>query len=96
MKMKLREYFHPSKCQTYTRISAPLYDNVSYKINPHMLQLLPTLYGRFNDKPYEFLEVFTNISVEVFQEHLNVRIFPLELKDKAREWFKSVGQEFTS
>ena len=35
------------------------------------------------------------------QEHLKIRIFPLrifplELKDKAKEWFKSIGQYFTS
>ena len=32
----------------------------------------------------------------VSQEHLKMRIFPLELKDKAKEWFKSIEQEFTS
>ena len=28
------------------------------------------------------------------QEILRMRIFPLALKDKSKEWFKSVGKEF--
>ena len=34
--------------------------------------------------------------LEVSQEYFKLRIFPLELKDKAKEWFRSVGQGFTS
>ena len=33
---------------------------------------------------------------EVSQEHLKMRIFPLKLKDKAKELFKSAEKEFTS
>ena len=91
--MKLREYFDPSKSQTYARISAHLADNMSFRIETHMLQLLVAFYGRFNEEPNEFLEDFTNICItynypEVSQEHLKMRIFPLSLKDKAKDWFK--------
>ena len=66
-----------------------------------MLQLLPTFYGRFNEKSYEFLEELTNICMTynypgVSEEHLKMRIIFLELKDKDKEWSKLVGQEFTS
>ena len=99
--MKLREYFDPTESQSYTRISAPLADNMSFRIDRHMLQLLLTFYGRFNEEPYEFLEEFTDICMiynypGVSKEHLKMRIFPLALKDKAKEWFNLVGQEFTS
>ena len=59
--MKLREYSDPTKSQSYTRISAPLADNVSFRIDPHMLQLLLNFHGKFNEEPYEFLEEFTDI-----------------------------------
>ena len=57
-RMKQREHSNPLESQTYTRIS---YDNVLFKINPHMLQFLPTFYGRFNEEIYEFLEEFIYI-----------------------------------
>ena len=55
-RMKIREYSDPSESQAYTRISAPLAENITFRIDPHMLQLLPTFYGRFNEEPYDFLE----------------------------------------
>ena len=89
--MKLRECSNPSKNQTYTRISAYLANNMSSRLNPHMLQLLPMFYGRFNEEPYEFLEEFIDRCMnynypQVSQEHLKTKIFPLALKDKAKGW----------
>ena len=88
--MKLREYSDPIKSQSYTRISAPLAKTVSLRIDPRMLQLLPTFYERFNEEPYEYLDEFTDICMTynylgVPQEHLRMRIFPLALKDKAKD-----------
>ena len=37
MRMKLREYSNPIKRQTCTRISNPLVDNMTFRINPYML-----------------------------------------------------------
>ena len=100
-RMKIREYSDPSESQAYTRISAPLAENITFRIDPHMLQLLPTFYGRFNEEPYDFLEEFTDICMSynysgVSQEHLKMRVFPFALKDRAKDWFKSIGQEFRS
>ena len=100
-RVKLREYLDPSESQTYTRISAPIADNVPFKIDPHMLQLLPTFTGGFNEEPYEFLEEFHDICATynypgVPQEILKMRIFPFALRSRAKEWMKSLGQELTS
>ena len=37
MRMKQTEYCNTTESQSYTRISAPLADNVSFRIDPHML-----------------------------------------------------------
>ena len=87
--MKLRDYFDPTKSQTYTKISAPLADKVSFRINCHILQLLPTFYERFDEEPNEFLEEFTNTCMTynyrgVSEEHLKRIIFSVELKIKPK------------
>ena len=83
-RMRIREYSDPFESQAYTRISAPLAENKTFKIDPHMLQLLPTFYGRFNEEPYDFLEEFTDICMSynysgVSQEHLKMRVFSFAL-----------------
>ena len=70
-------------------------------IDPHILQLLSTFYERSNEEPYEFLDEFIDICMtnnipRVPKEYLKRRIFHLGLKDKAKEWLKPAGQEFTS
>ena len=83
--MKLTGYFDPIESQSYTRISAPLADNVSFRIDPHMLQLLPTFYGRFNEFREEFTDkCMTYNDLGVSKEHIKMRIFPIALKDKAK------------
>ena len=61
-RMKLREYSDHFVSQTYTRISTLLV-NVSFRIDLHMLQLLPTFYERFNEEPNEFF--LRNLSIYV-------------------------------
>ena len=39
----------------------PLADNVSFRIDPHMLQLLPTFDERFDEEPNKFLDECINI-----------------------------------
>ena len=58
-------------------VITPLTHNLLFRIDPHMLKLLPTLYGRLNEEPYEFLEEFTDICrisnyLGVPQEHLKM------------------------
>ena len=36
-RMKQIEHFNPSKRQTYTRILGTIVDNVSFRIDPHLL-----------------------------------------------------------
>ena len=39
-----RAYFDPFESQTHSSVSAPLYDNVSFRIEAHIFQSLPTFY----------------------------------------------------
>ena len=55
----LKELSAPLDYEAFTRISAPLNDNVNFKIDATMLNFLPSFHGRFSDEPYEFLREFT-------------------------------------
>ena len=50
----LKELSAPSGYNDFTRIAAPLNDNVNFKIDATMLNFLPSFDGRFSDEPYEF------------------------------------------
>ena len=53
-KMKLREYSNPLESHLYYDCS-PFRQNVSLRIDPHLPQLLATIYERFDEEAYEFL-----------------------------------------
>ena len=101
--MKLREYVDPFESQTFWDPSdiSPSVGNASFWIDPHMFQLLPTFNVRFNEEPNDLVEEFTATYMiytypRVSPEHLKMRIFPLELKDKVEKWFNSIGKELIS
>ena len=50
----LKELSAPLGYNDFTRIAAPLNDNVNFKIDATMLNFLPSFDGRFSDEPYEF------------------------------------------
>ena len=53
--MKLRDYSNPYESQINTT-STSLLDNVSFRIDCHMLQLLPICCGSFMKSPVIFLK----------------------------------------
>ena len=55
----LKELSAPLDYSDFTRIAAPLNDNVNFKIDATMLNFLPSFHGRFSDEPCEFMREFT-------------------------------------
>ena len=52
--MKLIDYSDPCEWQTYTGVTTLLAKNFSFRIDPHILKLLPTFYEKLYGDPNEF------------------------------------------
>ena len=97
----LKELSAPSDYNDFTRITAPLNDNVNFKIDATMLNFLPSFHGRFSDEPYEFLREFTQFCSSYYfpgisQEAVKLMLFPFAIKDRARDWFNGTSKTFTT
>lgn len=95
------DYARPVQQRQTTRVNAPLARGAQFKIDSHMLSLLPTFLGLSSEDPYrhvdEFNQVcefnqFHNVSIETAK----MRLFSFTLKERAKDWFISLGREFNS
>ena len=83
------------------RINAPLARNVNFRIDLHVMSMLPIFYGKPSEDPYrhvdelhqvcEFNQIH-NVSVDV----IKMKLFLATLRDRAKDWFLKLGKEFTS
>ena len=83
------------------RVNAPLRRGGNFKIESHILDLLPNFHGLPSEDPYrhvdEFSQVckfnqFHNVPSETAQEWF----FTFMFKERAKEWFFTLGREFDS
>ena len=97
----LSDYAGPVVQRQPTRVNAPLQRGANFKIDSHILSLLPTFHGLPSQDPYrhvdEFSEVYEfNQFHNVPSETAEMRFFPFMLKERAKEWFFTLGREFDS
>ena len=88
----MRDHIHPPRVSAPSCIIPPADDVV---VRPYLMPLLPTFHGMENENPYthirEFEEIFTTYKEGVSDmDLLNLKAFPLTLKDKAKIWLNSL------
>ena len=81
----MRDHINPPRVSAPSCIIPPTDDVV---VKPYLMPLLPTFHGMENENPYthirEFEEVCTTFKEGVYDmDFLNLKAFPLTLKDKA-------------
>ena len=84
-----------------TRVNAPLQRGANFKIDSHILGLLPTFHGLPSEDPYRHVDEFSQVCEfnqfhNVPSETAKMRFFPFTLKERAKEWFFTLGREFDS
>ena len=84
-----------------TRVNAPLQQGADFKIDSHILGLLPTFHGLPSEDPYRHVDEFSQVCEfnqfhNVPSEKAKMRFFPFTLKERAKEWFFTLGSEFGS
>ncbi|CAN6482738.1 unnamed protein product [Victoria cruziana] len=91
----LRDFFVPSEYDHGSGGVGPLVGPNQYEIKAATINMLPSLYGLANEDPYRYLDLFLDVCATVKISNvedgaLRLRLFPFSLKDRARDWLKSL------
>ncbi|CAN6447254.1 unnamed protein product [Victoria cruziana] len=91
----LREFFVPSDYDRGVGGGGPLVGPNQYEIKAATINMLPSFHGLATEDSYrhldEFLDVCTTMKIwHVDDGALRLRLFPFSLKDRARDWLKSL------
>ena len=83
------------------RVNAPLQRGANFKIGSHSLGLLPTFHEIPSEDPYRHVEEFSQVCEfnqfhNVPSETAKMHFLPFMLKERAKEWFFTLGREFGS
>ena len=74
---------------------------MNFKIDTYIIGLLPTFHGLPSEDPYQHVDEFSHVCKfnqlhNVPSETAKMRFFPFTLKERAKEWFFTLGHEFDS
>ncbi|CAN6445603.1 unnamed protein product [Victoria cruziana] len=91
----LREFFVPSKYNRGSGSVGLLVGPNQYEIKAATINMLPSFHGLANEDPYRHLDLFLDVCATVKITHvedgaLRLRLFPFSLRDRARDWLKSL------
>ena len=90
VRRRLSDYARPVVQRQTTRVNAPLQRDANFKIDSHILGLLPTFHGLPSEDPYRHVDKFGHVCEfnqfhNVPSEMAKMRFFPLTLKERAKE-----------
>ncbi|CAN6487252.1 unnamed protein product [Victoria cruziana] len=91
----LREFFIPSEYDRGSGGVGPLVGPTQYEIKAATINMLPSFHGLANEDPFRHLDMFLDVCATVKITNvedgaLRLRLFPFSLKDRARDWLKSL------
>ena len=97
----LSDYARPVLQRTVTRIHAPLGRGANFRIDSHVMSMLPIFHGKPSEDPYRHVDELSyvceiNHLQNVPADTMKMKLFPATLRDKAKDWFLKLWKEFTS
>ena len=98
---RLSDYARPVLQRLVTRIHAPLNRGANFRIDSHVMSMLPIFHGKPSEDPYKHVDELsqvceTNHLQNVPANTMKMKLFPATLRDRAKDWFLKLGKEFTS
>ena len=96
VRRRLSDYARPVVQRQTTRVNVPLQRGANFKIDSHILGLLPTFHGLPSEDPYRHVDEFSQVCEfnqfhNVPSETAKMRFFLFTLKERAKEWFFTLG-----
>ncbi|CAN6465561.1 unnamed protein product [Victoria cruziana] len=91
----LKEFFIPTEYDRGAGVMRPHIGAAHYEIKASTINMLPSFHGLASEDPYRHLDEFLDICATVRISHiednsLRLRLFPFSLKEKAKDWLKSL------
>ena len=90
VRRRLSDYARPVLQRLVTRIHAPLARNANFRIDSHVMSMLPIFYGKPSEDPYRHVDKFSQVC-EINQIHnvstdvMKMKLFPATLRDRAKD-----------
>ena len=97
----LSDYARPVLQRFVTRIHAPLNRGANFRIDSHVMSMLPIFHGKPFEDPYRHVDELSQVCdinhlQNVPADTMKMNIFPATLRDRAKDWFLKLWKEFTS
>ena len=98
---RLGDYARPVLQRPVTRIHTPLNRGVNFRIDSHVMSMLPIFHGKPSEDPCIHVEELSQVCEinhlqNVTVDTMNMKLFPATIRDRAKDWFLKLGKEFTS
>ena len=89
VRRRLSDYARPVVQRQTTRVNAPLQRGANFKIDSHILGLLPIFHGLPSEDPYRHVDEFSQVCEfnqfhNVPSETAKMHFFPFTLKERAK------------
>ena len=97
----LGDYARPVLQRPITRIHAHIGRNVNFRIDSHVMNMLPIFHSKPSEDPYRDVDELSQVC-EINQIHIvsadvmKMKLFPANLRDRAKDWYLKLGKEFTT
>ena len=101
VRRRLSNYARHVLQRPVTRIHAPLARNANFRIDSHVMSMLPIFHGNTSEDPYRHVDELSQVC-EINQIHnvsayvMKMKLFPATLRDRGNDWLLKLGKEFTS
>ena len=98
---RLSDYARPVLQRPVTIIHAPLGRGANFRIDSHVMSMLPIFHGKPSKDPYRHVDELSQVCEinhlqNVPADTMKMKLFPATLRDRAKDWFLKLGKEFTS
>ena len=100
-KKHLSGYARPVLQRLVMRIHAPLNRGANFRIDSHVMSMLPIFHGKPFKDPYRHVDELYQVCEinhlhNVPADKMKMKLFLATLRDRAKDWFLKLGKEFTS
>ena len=101
VRKRLSDYARPVLQRPVTRIHAPLGRGANFRIDSHVMSMLPIFHGKPSEDPYRHVDELSQVCEinhlqNVPSDTMKMKLFPATLRYRAKDWFLKLGKEFTS
>ena len=89
---RLSDYARPVLQRPVTRIHAPLGRGANFRIDSHVMSMLPIFHGKPSEDPYRHVDELSQVCEinhlqNVPADTMKMKLFPATLRDRAKDWF---------